>query len=508
MVENNQPLTTQNVGKNSKADLHSVLTSGNRLTIGLVIYFIVLIVGCMIYAWWIWGSVGETLNQPVKNETKYEDVKPLSTGNKADANVVHSNQPITTGNKSSTKVASTIMGHTIPNQMRIISNKTDIKGFNTTTTLVEQNATLRKISIQSVLSSVIREQALITVSLVFGTLGASIHGLTSLSIWLSSKKFKRTFLFWYLTRPPIGAALALVVYLLLRATLLGPSVVALDKSAVINGFGVAGLSALVGLMTPQITRKLRDVFDQFFGIGKPEEEKGDEPQKGTDTTISLSAEKNKIEIGKDSLLIAILTDQEGNPAEDIETHFAIFDSDRASLIEEQIPPKKTDKKGVAVIKFQAKKIGPTQAIATAKIGKDAEGKDMDLYDKIELEMVPTTAAVVATPADTTPPTIASRIPDKDAPNIDSNTPVKIVFSENMLESTINGNTIKLLNDAGAEVEGTTVSLDQSDKKAVTITHRPLEKGKKYTIKVTTGVKDSAGNAIASEEKWSFSIKTT
>jgi hypothetical protein len=66
---------------------------------------------------------------------------------------------------------------------------------------------------------------------------------------------------------------------------------------------------------------------------------------------------------------------------------------------------------------------------------------MDLYDKIELEMVPTTAAVVAL-ADTTPPTIASRIPDKDAPNIDSNTPVKIVFSENMLESTINGNTIK------------------------------------------------------------------
>jgi hypothetical protein len=309
----------------------------------------------MIYAWWIWGSVGETLNQSVKNETKYEDVKPLSTGNKADANVVHSNPPITTGNKSSTKVASTITGHIIPNQMRTVSNKTDIKGFNTTT-LVEQNATLRKISIRSVLSSVIREQVLITVSLVFGTLGASIHGLTSLSIWLSSKKFKRTFLFWYLTRPQIGAALALVVYLLLRATLLGPSVVALDKSALINGFGVAGLSALVGLMTPQITRKLRDVFDQFFRIGKPEEEKGDEPQKGTDTTISLSAEKNKIEIGKDSLLIAILTDQEGNPAEDIETHFAIFDSDRESLIEEQIPPKKTDKKGVVLLNFKQRRL--------------------------------------------------------------------------------------------------------------------------------------------------------
>src|SRR4029079_15595898 len=135
--------------------------------------------------------------------------------------------------------------------------------------------------------------------------------------------------------------------------------------------------------------------------------------------------------------------------------------------------------------------------------KDSAGNAIASEEKWSFS---TKAAVVATPADTTPPTIASRIPDKDAPNIDSNTPVKIVFTENMLESTINGNTIKLLNDVGAEVEGTTVSLDQSDKKAVTITHRPLEKGKKYTIKVTTGVKDSAGNAIASEEKWSFSTK--
>ena len=131
----------------------------------------------MIYAWWIWGSIGETLNQPVKIDIKNQEVKPVSTGNKADANVIHSNQNSTTGNKSPTKVGSTILSNTIPSQMRVVSNKTETKGFNTTTTLVEQNATLRKISIRSVLSSVIREQVLITVSLVFGTLGASIHGL-------------------------------------------------------------------------------------------------------------------------------------------------------------------------------------------------------------------------------------------------------------------------------------------------------------------------------------------
>ncbi len=71
----------------------------------------------------------------------------------------------------------------------------------------------------------------------------------------------------------------------------------------LNGFGVAGISALVGLMTPQITRKLRDVFDQFFGIGKSEAEKGDEPV--IYATLKLNAERKKIEVGKESVLIAI-----------------------------------------------------------------------------------------------------------------------------------------------------------------------------------------------------------
>jgi hypothetical protein len=38
--------------------------------------------------------------------------------------------------------------------------------------------------------------------------------------------------------------------------------------------GVAGLSEVVGLMTDEITRKLRDVLDALFGIDKPKGEKG------------------------------------------------------------------------------------------------------------------------------------------------------------------------------------------------------------------------------------------
>jgi hypothetical protein len=53
----------------------------------------------------------------------------------------------------------------------------------------------------------------------------------------------------------------------------------------------------------------------------------------------------------------------------------------------------------------------------------------------------------------------------------------------MLATTINENTIKLLNDANTDVGGTTVSLDAANQKIVTNTHKPLDKGKKYTVKV-------------------------
>jgi hypothetical protein len=78
----------------------------------------------------------------------------------------------------------------------------------------------------------------------------------------------------------------------------------------------------------------------------------------------------------------------------------------------------------------------------------------------------------------------------------------------MLANTINPTNIKLLNEANTDVGGTTLSLDAANQKIVTITHQPLDKGKKYTVKVTTGVKDSAGNAIAPEVDWSFSTKIT
>ena len=111
--------------------------------------------------------------------------------------------------------------------------------------------------------------------------------------------------------------------------------------------------------------------------------------------------------------------------------------------------------------------------------------------------------------DITPPTIASKVPGQDVSDVDTSPTIKVAFSEKMLENTINKNTIKLFNEVGAEIIDTMVFLDPSDKdkKTVIITvTTPLEKGKKYKVRVTTGVKDLAGNAMPSQQEWSFSTK--
>ena len=69
-----------------------------------------------------------------------------------------------------------------------------------------------------------------------------------------------------LPHPPVqGAALALIVYFTLRGGYLGQ-----DQTAPVNPYGVAALSALVGLFTRHAVSKLTDVFDTLFG--KPRDE--------------------------------------------------------------------------------------------------------------------------------------------------------------------------------------------------------------------------------------------
>ncbi|MGH9631444.1 MAG: hypothetical protein ACRD7E_24330, partial [Bryobacteraceae bacterium] len=64
---------------------------------------------------------------------------------------------------------------------------------------------------------------------------------------------------WYFLRPWIGAALALVVYFVIRAGLITGAGEA--ATANLNPYGIASLAALSGMFSRQATEKLKDVFE-------------------------------------------------------------------------------------------------------------------------------------------------------------------------------------------------------------------------------------------------------
>jgi methionine-rich copper-binding protein CopC len=103
-------------------------------------------------------------------------------------------------------------------------------------------------------------------------------------------------------------------------------------------------------------------------------------------------------------------------------------------------------------------------------------------------------------ADIVPPEISSSEPADNAENIATNAVITVTFSEGMKDSTIDGNTFKLMNASGDAVAGTVTYADN------TATFAPAEAlayEVTYTAQITTGVTDLAGNALQAEKTWSF-----
>jgi len=107
------------------------------------------------------------------------------------------------------------------------------------------------------------------------------------------------------------------------------------------------------------------------------------------------------------------------------------------------------------------------------------------------------------PPDTTAPTIENFSPGNTT-NVDTGVTLGVTFSEAMDAATINSTTVRLL-DGGTPV-AVSVSYNASTKSAVITPSAPLAHSTAYTISVTggaSGVKDLAGNALASTSTSSF-----
>lgn len=106
-----------------------------------------------------------------------------------------------------------------------------------------------------------QEVALIMSIAILGAMGGSTHALSSFARFAGNRELVRSWVWWYLLRAPIGIALAIVIYFVIRGGLLTTSSAA-DGS--INPYALGAVAALAGLCSESATIKLSEVFDVLF----------------------------------------------------------------------------------------------------------------------------------------------------------------------------------------------------------------------------------------------------
>lgn len=132
------------------------------------------------------------------------------------------------------------------------------------------------------------EPRLILLVVLGGALGSYVHAATSFVTFVGNRALVASWTWWYLLRPFIGMAIALVFYFVVRGGLLSVGATAGDVSP----FGITAIAALVGMFSKQATDKLREVFDNLFRTkaGGGDDQRRDKltrPVSVTDTMIPL-----------------------------------------------------------------------------------------------------------------------------------------------------------------------------------------------------------------------------
>jgi hypothetical protein len=115
------------------------------------------------------------------------------------------------------------------------------------------------------------------------------------------------------------------------------------------------------------------------------------------------------------------------------------------------------------------------------------------------------AEITVIVADTTPPAVTSRSPADGAINVSLDAKMTVTFGEAMDPASVNGATVFLIPPPSGTVPAT-ISYDAASGVATLDPTAPLAPGLTYTAVVkgdNAGVKDLAGNALASDVVWTF-----
>jgi hypothetical protein len=109
------------------------------------------------------------------------------------------------------------------------------------------------------------ESRFLALVVLAGALGSYIHAATSFADYIGNRQLFGSWTWWYILRPFMGVALALIVYFAVRGGLIGAS----TGANALSPYGVAAITGLAGMFSKQATDKLREVFENLFKTEHP-----------------------------------------------------------------------------------------------------------------------------------------------------------------------------------------------------------------------------------------------
>ena len=106
-----------------------------------------------------------------------------------------------------------------------------------------------------------------------GALGSLVHVLTSFADYVGNRNLRQSWIWFFVLRTPVGIALALLFYLVLRGGLIVPTLPESSgqtpTATLISPFGLAAIAAMAGMFSKQATDKLSEVFNSLFQVAQP-----------------------------------------------------------------------------------------------------------------------------------------------------------------------------------------------------------------------------------------------
>jgi hypothetical protein len=105
-----------------------------------------------------------------------------------------------------------------------------------------------------------REVNLLWMVVVAGALGSFVYSARSFVDFVGNRMIRGSWSAWYLMYPLLGAALALIFYLVVRGGFLNGA----TKGSDLNIYGLVAISGMVGMFSKQATNKLDELFSTMF----------------------------------------------------------------------------------------------------------------------------------------------------------------------------------------------------------------------------------------------------